>query len=83
MSGLLTVCILCWEGQVTLKYSLADVNAEVSSDGSGLGMSGVGLTQHHPARHHHTFALPHLEYMRGMRPAAVSSSPVASQSTFL
>lgn len=48
-----------------LKHSLADVDAEVSPDGSGLGVGGVGLTQHHSAGLHRTFALPYLEHSRG------------------
>lgn len=49
---------------VCKQHSLADVNAEVSSDGSRLGLCRVGLTQHHPASLHHTLAFPHLEYTR-------------------
>ena len=37
---------------------LADIDAEVSSDGSRLGVSRVGLTEHHSACLHCTFAFP-------------------------
>ena len=63
--------------------SPADVDAEVSSDGSGLGVGGVGLTQHHPACLHHTLAFPHLENSTGTREACEqqqlkSSEPAVS-----
>lgn len=43
------------------RYSLADINAEVSSDGSWLRISRVCLSQHHPACLHHTLTFPHLK----------------------
>lgn len=60
------------------QHSLANVNAEVSSDGSGLGVGRVGLTQHHPACLYHTLAFPHLEQTRGMmrrRPLLLALPP--------
>lgn len=47
--------------------SLADINAEISSDGSGVGLCWVGFTQHNPAGLHHTFAFPHLNTQTAFR----------------
>lgn len=37
----------------------ADVDAQVSTDAAGLGVSRVGLTQHHPGQLHNALTLPH------------------------
>lgn len=42
--------------------SPADVNAEISTDAAGLGVSRVGLTQHHPGQLHNVLSLPHLKH---------------------
>lgn len=42
------------------KHPPANLDAEVSADGARLGVSGVGLTQHHPASLHNIQTLPHL-----------------------
>lgn len=41
--------------------SPADVDAQITTDAAGLGVSGVGLTQHHPGQLHNVLTLPHLE----------------------
>lgn len=42
--------------------SPADVDAQVSTDATGLGVSRVGLTQHHPGQLHNVLTLPHLKH---------------------
>lgn len=42
--------------------SPADVDAQVSTDAAGLGVSGVGLTQHHPSQLHDVLTLPDLKH---------------------
>lgn len=43
-------------------HSPADVDAQVSTDAAGLGVSRVGLTQHHPDQLHNVLPLPHLRH---------------------
>lgn len=45
--------------------SLADINAQVSSDGSRFRVFGFGLPQHNPAGLHGSFAFPHLKNKQG------------------
>lgn len=42
--------------------SPADVDAQVSTDAARLGVSRVGLTQHHPDQLHNVLTLPHLKH---------------------
>lgn len=42
-------------------HTPADVDAQITTDAAGLGVSGVGLTQHHPGQLHNALTLPHLE----------------------
>lgn len=48
--------------QTWAQHSPINYNAEVSSDGSGFGVSRVGLPQHHTAGLHSTFTFPHLDH---------------------
>lgn len=45
--------------------SPADVDAQVATDAARLGVSGVGLTQHHPGQLHNVLTLPHLKHTWG------------------